>query len=164
MTLFYKIFCVFSEERRYSGHTGQNLMISCPVFALLPIDLRSDHFLLINAMALWEEACRNGDSYAFCDDNFLSEDVMKMLLHLKMQFCEYLQEAGLGRKEESRAGLPIYLPFQDQASRVFPKKLSLSHFVATYELFCPDVQYAFIVHNYISSTHSCTCKRANWRS
>ncbi|XP_022089221.1 ATP-dependent RNA helicase DHX36-like [Acanthaster planci] len=59
-------------------------------------DTFSDHLMLVNAVAGWEEA-RNSGRHAesdYCWSNFMSITTLKMLGNMKTQFCELLASIG----------------------------------------------------------------------
>lgn len=57
-------------------------------------DSPSDHIMLLKAFKKWEIASRNGNGRKFCYDNFMSENVCKMLMKMKKQFAELLYNIG----------------------------------------------------------------------
>lgn len=55
-------------------------------------DTKSDHLMLANVFAEWEDAVAMRQGNEFCYENFLSRNTLNMLANMRQQFAQYLEE------------------------------------------------------------------------
>ncbi len=63
---------------------------------------RSDHLLMANVMLQWEHHSRNGTTRSFCQENFLSDNTLKMLHNHKQQFAQHLFNMSFVRSSNTK--------------------------------------------------------------
>ncbi|XP_038057794.1 ATP-dependent DNA/RNA helicase DHX36-like [Patiria miniata] len=71
---------------------------------LIAEDTYSDHLMLVNAVAGWEDARDHGRGAEsdYCWRNFMSVTTLKMLDNMKTQFCEHLASIGFVEGKSSK--------------------------------------------------------------
>ncbi|KAK8785295.1 hypothetical protein V5799_008339 [Amblyomma americanum] len=55
-------------------------------------DTKSDHMMLANVFAEWEDAVEMHQGNEFCYENFLSRNTLNMLANMRQQFAQYLED------------------------------------------------------------------------
>ncbi|CAD5122474.1 DgyrCDS10897 [Dimorphilus gyrociliatus] len=77
---------------------------------ILDGDSQSDHLLLARAFSGWEKACSNGAAAgnAYCDENFLSKSVLKLLSGMRRQLASLLRDMGFVSSSDPYHGASNY--------------------------------------------------------